>query len=590
MSYTYARRKAAEEAPLPAAAEKESSLSDRHLDALLAGAERPTAADTGERLELSEAIRAKMESAFGADLSAVKLYRSQAVADAGARAVAQGNSIAFAPDQADLSTRRGQELLGHELSHVMGQARGEIRGSGYLRDASLEARADREGAMAAGGQQVYTGPVTGTLSAAAPSLAMAGPMQASREEENNRARETADSMVAGRQLREQVDASGQTPTEEQVSQLAAYQRNLSDVQFYRQNRKGRNFLRNRRSERFRRGKKVSGHLDAMRAQAGSAANDSNLSQEERAAANTRLQTLAGIDQDVSTAKPNAADFAILRDSRNEDMRDEAYRNLSEALNDQITDDKEHEYITRYIDDSDPFNSYLRNERSNQSYPSTEEDVQDITEGNRVISDVLGRNRLETDITTYRGVDDIYLRDILAKNKITEALDEYGGVNHDWIGQNMEEFSRRMQDVVFTDPGFVSTSATTRVPRIWSERKNREEGIADLKRRREAKEIPEEYYQKHMADFPDFDRGTRSPGAHIMELSVPKGTAAAAIDKAGTMYRPLSNQLEILLDRGGMYQFTGVEPGSMPGRYAMKLRRLTEEEAKKRGQAPSIGGK
>ena len=97
MSHTYAERKEADGAPRQTAAAKERPLSDQHLDALRRGAEGPTAADMGHRIELSEAMRAKMESAFGTDLSAVKLYRSQAVADAGAQAVARGSSIAFAP-------------------------------------------------------------------------------------------------------------------------------------------------------------------------------------------------------------------------------------------------------------------------------------------------------------------------------------------------------------------------------------------------------------------------------------------------------------------------------------------------------------
>ncbi len=125
-------------------------------------------------------MRSKMESAFGADFSAVKLYESQSVADAGAEAVTQGSSIAFAPGKLDLASSGGQSLLGHELSHVVSQQRGEVTGSGFLNDHALEARADREGAMAAAGQQVYAGPVTGAMSSAAPAVSAAAPMQARR--------------------------------------------------------------------------------------------------------------------------------------------------------------------------------------------------------------------------------------------------------------------------------------------------------------------------------------------------------------------------------------------------------------------------
>ena len=101
---------------------------------------------------------------------------------AGAEAIAQGNEIAFAPGKANFSARSGQERLGHELSHVMSKRSGQVRGSGFLNNAALEARADREGAMAAAGQLVYTGPVTHAISDASPSPFAAGAMQAKRRD------------------------------------------------------------------------------------------------------------------------------------------------------------------------------------------------------------------------------------------------------------------------------------------------------------------------------------------------------------------------------------------------------------------------
>ena len=153
-----------------------------HIESLRRGESAPSAADKGHRIDLPEAMRAKMESSFGMDLSAVKLYESQMAAEAGTNAVAQGNEIMFAPGKADFVSQSGQELLGHELSHIASQARGEVRGGGFLMDHGLEARADREGAMAARGETVYSGPVTGTLSNATPSAAVAGPMQADKDE------------------------------------------------------------------------------------------------------------------------------------------------------------------------------------------------------------------------------------------------------------------------------------------------------------------------------------------------------------------------------------------------------------------------
>ena len=178
MSHTYAERKEAAGAARQTDAAKERSPSDQHLDALSRGLVQPSAEQMGHKVDLPGAIRAKMEASFGTDLSAVRLYESQTVADAGVEAVSRGSDIAFAPGNLDFSSRSGQALLGHELSHVVSQARGEVTGSGFLNDPSLEARADREGFMAASGEQIYgSSPVTGALPDATPAAA-AGPMQA----------------------------------------------------------------------------------------------------------------------------------------------------------------------------------------------------------------------------------------------------------------------------------------------------------------------------------------------------------------------------------------------------------------------------
>ena len=179
MSYsTYDKRR--RQVPAPAPKETRGPVpAGPSMEAIAAGLASPTAAQKGRSFDLDAAMKAKMENTFG-DLSAVKFYESQAVGQAGAEAIAQGNEIAFAPGMADFHTRAGQERLGHELSHVMSQRSGQVRGSGFLANTSLEARADREGAMAAAGQTVYSGPVTHALSSAAPSPASAGAMQAKR--------------------------------------------------------------------------------------------------------------------------------------------------------------------------------------------------------------------------------------------------------------------------------------------------------------------------------------------------------------------------------------------------------------------------
>ncbi|MBQ4513068.1 MAG: DUF4157 domain-containing protein, partial [Anaerolineaceae bacterium] len=78
----------------------------------------------GHQVDMPTVMREKMEDSFGMDLTAVKLYENKAVGEAGAEAVAQGSNIAFAPGKLDFSSTHGQELLGHEISHVASQAKG----------------------------------------------------------------------------------------------------------------------------------------------------------------------------------------------------------------------------------------------------------------------------------------------------------------------------------------------------------------------------------------------------------------------------------------------------------------------------------
>jgi Domain of unknown function (DUF4157) len=104
------------------------------------------------------AVQAKMERAFGADFSAVRIHDGTDAQAAGALAYAQGTDIHFAPGQYDPHSPRGQELLGHELAHVVQQAQGRVRapaqgkGLAVNSDPALEREADRMGERAARGE------------------------------------------------------------------------------------------------------------------------------------------------------------------------------------------------------------------------------------------------------------------------------------------------------------------------------------------------------------------------------------------------------------------------------------------------------
>ena len=77
----------------------------------------------GERID--GATAGAIGSAFGADLSDVRVHRdaaaSQVVGGMGARAVAIGRDVAFAPGQYEPGTPVGDALIAHELAHVVQQ-------------------------------------------------------------------------------------------------------------------------------------------------------------------------------------------------------------------------------------------------------------------------------------------------------------------------------------------------------------------------------------------------------------------------------------------------------------------------------------
>jgi hypothetical protein len=103
---------------------------------------------------LPDRLRNHMETALGADFSAVRVHIGPQPERIGAIAFTTGTDIYFSPGRYQPSTAAGQRLLGHELAHVVQQRRGRvpalIGGIAVVQDPALEAEADRLGARAAG--------------------------------------------------------------------------------------------------------------------------------------------------------------------------------------------------------------------------------------------------------------------------------------------------------------------------------------------------------------------------------------------------------------------------------------------------------
>lgn len=103
---------------------------------------------------LPDDVRTKMETAFSADFSDVRVHIGREASSLGAIAYTWGTNIHFAPGQYNPHTLQGQKLLGHELWHVLQQKSGRVKnpfggGVAVVQDHALEAEADRMGIKAA---------------------------------------------------------------------------------------------------------------------------------------------------------------------------------------------------------------------------------------------------------------------------------------------------------------------------------------------------------------------------------------------------------------------------------------------------------
>jgi len=141
---------------------------------------------SGGGQSLPTVVQAKMEGAFGVDFSAVRVHQDASAEAIGAAAYTQGTHLHFAPGQYDPGSHSGQELLGHELAHVVQQSQNRVptsvQGKGAVSintDPALEQEADVMGARAALGQ-----PVQGA--AASTSLVGSGERQPVQRQEDGK--------------------------------------------------------------------------------------------------------------------------------------------------------------------------------------------------------------------------------------------------------------------------------------------------------------------------------------------------------------------------------------------------------------------
>lgn len=104
--------------------------------------------NSGAGQHLPQRFQQKAELAFGADFSDIRIHVGPEAELIGALAFACGSRIYIAPGHYNPHTPRGQQLLGHELTHVIQQRAGRVNnpfGSGValVQDQALEEEAHR---------------------------------------------------------------------------------------------------------------------------------------------------------------------------------------------------------------------------------------------------------------------------------------------------------------------------------------------------------------------------------------------------------------------------------------------------------------
>lgn len=122
----------------------------------------PPTSSGKQNKSLPSNLQSNMENSLGQDFSSVGIHtNSQKAVQMNARAYTQNEQIHFAPGEFNPSSTSGQNLIGHEFTHIAQQRAGVVKPTKKLKkgvyvndDRSLESEADNFGRKAARGEAV----------------------------------------------------------------------------------------------------------------------------------------------------------------------------------------------------------------------------------------------------------------------------------------------------------------------------------------------------------------------------------------------------------------------------------------------------
>lgn len=138
--------------------EEEELVQGKSLDGGVSESAAQSQSGNSSHSSLPSNVQSKMENSFGTSFADVNIHKNdESATNMGALAYTQGNNVHFAPGQFSPDTQSGQELIGHELTHVVQQREGRVKptkqGKGMAVNDSpaLENEADVLGKKAAEG-------------------------------------------------------------------------------------------------------------------------------------------------------------------------------------------------------------------------------------------------------------------------------------------------------------------------------------------------------------------------------------------------------------------------------------------------------
>lgn len=186
---------------------------------------------------IPDSVAAQMQTVFSIDVSSVNVVQNSAAATAaGALAFAAGNTIHFAPGQFSPTTPQGQQLLGHELAHIVQQQEGRVQASGEMNgmainaDQRLEAEADHLAMLASNASAPEAGALEGGSSGSAPSVsAPIAPVSQLQDDGSNLYASYRDLLAWAAEQKTQIQTDT-TTLKETVTQLGEDQKKaISDL-------------------------------------------------------------------------------------------------------------------------------------------------------------------------------------------------------------------------------------------------------------------------------------------------------------------------------------------------------------------------